>query len=114
MNERHRHSFMYYVSESAIKLAGFNYWESDLTFNGLAKVYLGNVENRHIVVIEDIRRDQRRRRTDWYLGFFDLSDGINRPTMEEIEKLVIRKNRIAGKDLNQKILHAAEEIWDRE
>ena len=117
MSERHRHGFMYYISEPAIKLAGFNYWEPDLyinTFNGLANVLLGRIENRHLVVIKDVRMDKNRHRTDWYLGVLDLSEGFVSPPIDEIEKLVSRKNRVAGKNLNQKILNAAEEIWDPE
>ena len=112
-----RRTFAHYTDETTTILGGFNYWETSLlitTFNGLARVRMGNIYNRHIVVIEDIRRDKNRRRTDWYFGVFDLPEDVNCPHMDEITKLVVRKNRVAGKDLNMRILQAAEEVWDTE
>jgi len=112
-----RRTFSSYVDANTLAIAGFNWWETSTlinTFNGLASVRIGSAENKSIVIIEDIRRTKTRKRTDWYFGVFDLTEEVKSPNFRYIEKLVTRKNRVAGRDLNMKILQAIEPILDSE
>src|SRR3989344_9101760 len=111
-------NFAKYVDEDTISRAGFNYWEESYglkvpgSFYSVA--YHSQVEGVNIVVAEVMRTgSDNRKRTEF---FFDTFEGPHtgqcrnedaeeyQAFMANLNAVPRRRNRIAGRDLKQKII----------
>ena len=112
-----------YVSEEVMTAAGFNAYGPSLLldikekgYGGADRVYLSHMENKNlnVVIVEARRDDEKRRRLDWYFGTFEGPDSSERSGkavdeyLESVRDVIARKNRIAGKDLQNAILRLME------
>lgn len=105
-----------YISEMTLKRTGFNYWEPSLILNKDLKyryvAHIGgnmmtpSLENKSLVVIE--RYDDQK--IERYFGVIEGKPLGKRDEagadefMEQLLGIVTRKNRIAARDLETKLL----------
>ncbi len=97
-----------FVQEQALLSAGFKGYEPSVHFNrcrgGGYWVYCARYNRQNIVIIEAISppKGDGYGRTEWFFRTFD--SGFDKPReIDSVRKLAIRKNRIAGRDLNRHI-----------
>ncbi|HLD05507.1 MAG TPA: hypothetical protein VJG90_07340 [Candidatus Nanoarchaeia archaeon] len=116
-------TFAKWVSFETIQYAGFNYWEPSLFYskgqNG-GTVYLSQIgspakdEGENLVVVEIRRNKDRYRRREWYFGtFYGKHSGQCKGEKQlqrfnrKIDEIATRKNRVRGRDLEERIHEAA-------
>jgi len=101
-------SFPYYVDETTTFRAGFNYWEPSLLFDHMI-AYVGYHpvtfdKGLNIVVIEQERSGKRT----WFLGTYNGPRAIDSEQMKTIRSFAKRGNRVAGRDLQRRIVELVE------
>jgi len=113
-------SFPGWVSFETATTAGLADWEgpsfSMRTSHGtIAKIFHSQLDGgTNVVVIEDIRRNCGRARTDWYFGIFEgkhsgqcENDEELRAFFQKLEAVMSRRNRVAASQLEELIQRAA-------
>ena len=108
-------TFVKHVSVDTAIRAGFNYPDASFAYGEggkIEKVYCGYINGTNIVVVEVRRLSQKGRvRYDFYFGIFHDKSRIKNPTgAEDINKIITRRNRVAARDLEMKIMRAVEEV----
>ncbi len=100
-----------YVKEKTAQSVGFNYCKPDTTIvenNCIYMVYASLIKrlNFNMVVVEALKYEKSgRQRREWYFDTIECNSKIF------LEDVVKRKNRIAGKDLESKILSIIEPLY---
>ncbi|MBI2085576.1 MAG: hypothetical protein HYT71_03635 [Candidatus Aenigmarchaeota archaeon] len=102
--------FEKYVGLEVLTEANFNYWEPSTFFQKgpyHCTAYMSYLERRgmNIVVIETRSNETARARRELFFGTFQASSAeLNEPAFEEVRNIASRKNRIAGRKLEQALL----------
>ena len=108
-----------YVGLDPMVQTGFNYWNDSLSLDSGAEPLIFYISNRgeyNIVIAERRDRTGARRRTEWFFDVFEAKP-LSRRNNEEVQEyfsrlrsVTTRKNRVAGRDLEMRVVQATAEI----